>query len=150
METLKAIKIIGNHQNDGRAVFLFLPNTARVTKGFKFHARPQTGAYSCYILKEASTKVLISINMKEHRLGFPKIGRDSRFDLRSPSTARTMLPTFVIFKRNCRNILRTNHGRLRSTRPQICLSGLALCIMVDLRNSLPFRAPKMTSLNVQI
>ena len=29
MEALKAIKIIGN-QNDGRAVFLFLPNT-----GFK-------------------------------------------------------------------------------------------------------------------
>ena len=26
MEALKAIKIIGN-QNDGRAVFLFLPNT---------------------------------------------------------------------------------------------------------------------------
>ena len=47
MEALKAIKIIGN-QNDGRAVFLFLPNTGRVTKGFKFHARPQTGAYSCY------------------------------------------------------------------------------------------------------
>ena len=28
MEALKAIKIIGN-QNDGRAVFLFLPNTGR-------------------------------------------------------------------------------------------------------------------------
>ena len=46
MEALNAIKIIGN-QNDGRAVFLFLPNTGYVTKGFKFHARPQTGAYSC-------------------------------------------------------------------------------------------------------
>ena len=45
MEALKAIKIIGN-QIDGRAVFLFLPNTG-VTKGFKFHAQPQTGAYSC-------------------------------------------------------------------------------------------------------
>ena len=32
MEALKAIKIIGN-QNDGRAVFLFLPNTAG-NKGF--------------------------------------------------------------------------------------------------------------------
>ena len=31
MEALKAIKIIGN-QNDGRAVFLFLPNTGN--KGF--------------------------------------------------------------------------------------------------------------------
>ena len=57
----------------------------RVTKGFKFHARPQTGAYSCYILKEASTKVLGTTSMKEHRLGFPKIGRDSRIDLRGPS-----------------------------------------------------------------
>ena len=28
MEALKAIKIIGN-QNDGRAVFLFLPNTGK-------------------------------------------------------------------------------------------------------------------------
>ena len=47
MEALKAIKIIGN-QNDGRAVFLFLSNAGYgVTKGFKFHARPQTGAYSC-------------------------------------------------------------------------------------------------------
>ena len=32
MEALKAIKIIGN-QNDGRAVFLFLPNTGP-NKGF--------------------------------------------------------------------------------------------------------------------
>ena len=44
MEALKAIKIIGN-QNDGRAVFLFFQIPG--TKGFKFHARPQTGAYSC-------------------------------------------------------------------------------------------------------
>ena len=49
MEALKAFKIIGN-QNDGRAVFLFIPNRYRVTKGFKFHARPQTGAYSCFRL----------------------------------------------------------------------------------------------------
>ena len=33
MEALKAIKIIGN-QNDGRAVFLFLPNTVPGNKGF--------------------------------------------------------------------------------------------------------------------
>ena len=45
MGALKAIKI---NQNDGKAVFLCLPKTKyRVTKGFKFHARPQTGAYSC-------------------------------------------------------------------------------------------------------
>ena len=28
----------------------FIPSKYRVTKGFKFHARPQTGAYSCYYL----------------------------------------------------------------------------------------------------
>ena len=46
MEALKANKIIGN-QNDGRAVFLFFQIPVLVTKGFKFHAQPQTGAYSC-------------------------------------------------------------------------------------------------------
>ena len=47
MEALKAIKIIGN-QN------VFISSKYRVTKGFKFHARPQTGAYSwlfcCFVL----------------------------------------------------------------------------------------------------
>ena len=38
-----------------------------------------------YILKEASTEVLVSTFKKEHRPGFPKIGRDSRIDLRVPS-----------------------------------------------------------------
>ena len=54
MEALKAIKIIGN-QNDGRAGFFYffqIPGN----KGFKFHARPQTGAYSCYILKNKGSK----------------------------------------------------------------------------------------------
>ena len=46
MEALKANKIIGS-QNDGRAVFLFLPNLPG-KKGFKFHAQPQTGPYSCW------------------------------------------------------------------------------------------------------
>ena len=47
MEALKAIKIIRN-QDDGWAVFLFLPiSKYHVTKGFKFHARLQTSAYSC-------------------------------------------------------------------------------------------------------
>ena len=51
MEALKAIKIIGN-QNDGSyALGLCLYfSKYRVTKGFKFHARPQTGAYSCLII----------------------------------------------------------------------------------------------------
>ena len=44
MEALKAIKI---NQNDGRASCGFMSSKYRVTKGFKFHAQPQTGAYSC-------------------------------------------------------------------------------------------------------
>ena len=28
---------------------VFISSKYRVTKGFKFHARPQTGAYSCFI-----------------------------------------------------------------------------------------------------
>ena len=43
MEALKTIKLIGN-KNDG---CVFISFKYRVTKGFKFHARPQTGAYSC-------------------------------------------------------------------------------------------------------
>ena len=70
----------------------------RVTKGFKFHARPQTGAYSCYILKERSTKVLVSTFKKEHRLGFPKIGQDSRIDLRGPSYGARKVGDFRHFQ----------------------------------------------------
>ena len=70
----------------------------RVTKGFKFHARPQTGAYSCYILKEASTEVLVSTFKKEHRPGFPKIGRDSRIDLRGPSYGARKVSDFRHFQ----------------------------------------------------
>ena len=44
MEALKAIKIIRNK----RKGCVFISSKYRVTKGFKFHARPQTGAYSCY------------------------------------------------------------------------------------------------------
>ena len=47
MEALKAIKIIGN-QNDGRAVF-FISSKYRVTKGFKFHARPQTANWRIFL-----------------------------------------------------------------------------------------------------
>ena len=47
MEALKAIKIIGN-QNDGMDYgCVFISSKYWVTKDFKFHARPQTGAYSC-------------------------------------------------------------------------------------------------------
>jgi hypothetical protein len=42
MEALKAKKIIEN-QND-----VFISSKYRVRKGFKFHAQPQTGAYSCF------------------------------------------------------------------------------------------------------
>ena len=48
MEALKAIKIIGNQKWWKGCVFI--SSKYRVTKGFKFHARPQTGAYSCCTL----------------------------------------------------------------------------------------------------
>ena len=73
--------------------------------------------------------------MKEHRLGFPKIGRDSRIDVRGPSYGARNLSIFVIFNRNRGNALRTKHTRWQSTRPQMCLSGLELCIRVGKKNS---------------
>ena len=47
MEALKAIKIIGNQNDVNCKGCVFISSKYRVTKGFKFHARPQTGAYSC-------------------------------------------------------------------------------------------------------
>ena len=78
--------------------FYFFQIPGNKAKGFKFHARPQTGAYSCYILKEASTKVLVTTSMKEHCLGFPKIGRDSRIDLRGPSYGARKVVDFRHFQ----------------------------------------------------
>ena len=47
MEALKAYKIIGN-RNDWRGRgCVFISSRYRIRKGFKFHAQPQTGAYSC-------------------------------------------------------------------------------------------------------
>ena len=72
MGALKAIKI---NQNDGRAVFLCLPKTKyRVTKGFKFHARPQTGAYSClfypvYWRIQFCTSILNILHEPSHAAG---------------------------------------------------------------------------------
>ena len=40
----------------------------------------------------------MSIYMKEHRLGFSKIGRDSRFDLRSPSYGAHNVANFRHFQ----------------------------------------------------
>ena len=68
-------------------MFLFLPNTGYIIKGFKFHAQPQTGAYSCYILKEASTKVLVTTLMKLYERTSSGISKNrSRFPNR-PSWA---------------------------------------------------------------
>ena len=39
------------------AVFFFIAHE----KGFKFHAQPQTGAYSCFHLKASAEIVLINI-----------------------------------------------------------------------------------------
>ena len=47
MEALKAIQIIGNQNDVNCKGCVFISSKYRVTKGFKFHARPQTGAYSC-------------------------------------------------------------------------------------------------------
>ena len=49
-------------------------------------------------LKEASTKVLASTLKKEHRLGFPKIGQDSRIDLRGPSYGARKVGDFRHFQ----------------------------------------------------
>ena len=79
MGALKAIKI---NQNDGRAVFLCLPKTKyRVTKGFKFHARPQTGAYSCLTYGQITThfhmNTLLTENSKKTNL-LSKVGEGQR------------------------------------------------------------------------
>ena len=47
MEALKAIKIIGNQNDVNCKGCVFIFSKYQVTKGFKFHAQPQTGAYSC-------------------------------------------------------------------------------------------------------
>ena len=47
MEALKAIKIIGNQNDVNCKGCVFISSKYQVTKGFKFHAQPQTGAYSC-------------------------------------------------------------------------------------------------------
>ena len=56
-----------------------------VTNDVIFHPKKLILKPFLHIIEEASTKVLVSIFKKEHRLGFPKIGRDSRIDLRGPS-----------------------------------------------------------------
>ena len=40
----------------GMAMFFFIAHE----KGFKFHAQPQTGAYSCFHLKASAKMVLIN------------------------------------------------------------------------------------------
>ena len=50
------------------------------------------------IFKEANSKVLVTTSIEEHRLGFPKIGRDSRFDFRSPSYGARKVADFYHLK----------------------------------------------------
>ena len=57
MEALKALQIIGNQNDVNCKGCVFISSKYRVTKGFKFHARPQTGAYSCFTLKGISPQV---------------------------------------------------------------------------------------------
>ena len=58
MEALKAIKIIGNQNDVNCKGCVFISSNYQVTKGFKFHAQPQTGAYSClnYPMTSATAK----------------------------------------------------------------------------------------------
>jgi len=51
-----------------------------------------------YQLKEASPSILVAISLKEHRLSFPKITRDSRIDLREPSYGARKIVNFHTFK----------------------------------------------------
>ena len=48
----------------------FIFSKYRVTKGFKFHARPQTGAYSCYYYV---TDVPFFSGQNSDQLGEPSI-----------------------------------------------------------------------------
>ena len=66
---------------------------------------------------------------------------DSTFVARA--TARAKLPIFVILKRNRGVALRANHVHLQSTRPQMCLSRLKLCIRVG---KIPSERPKLTEI----
>ena len=58
---------------------------------------PKLAHILVYILKEGSTRVLVSILNKEYRLGFPKVGRDSRFDLCGPSYGARKVDDFRQF-----------------------------------------------------
>ena len=82
MEALKANKIIGN-QNDGMKGCVFISFKYRVTKGFKFHAQPQTGAYSCLIEAFVKLRKMLSRKKLYHaRFGnclTPKVPRFCRF-----------------------------------------------------------------------
>ena len=40
----------------------FISSKYRVTKGFKFHARPQTGAYSCFPMGAAHFNYILKLN----------------------------------------------------------------------------------------
>ena len=55
----------------------FYSSKYRVTKGFKFHAQPQTGAYSCCSYSELKGKLLKSYNLRPNiasRLTVPPTG----------------------------------------------------------------------------
>ena len=116
----------------------------RVTKGFKFHARPQTGAYSCYILKEASTKVLVSTLKKEHRLGFPTIGQDSRIDLRGPSYGARKVGDFRHFQTKLGERITDEPWSLGIYPTTNVFIWTRTCIRVNEKNSKRSRSAEMT------
>ena len=69
-----------------------------VTNDVIFHLKKLILKPFLHILKEASTKVLVPTLKKEHRLGFPKIGQDSRIDLRGPSYGARKVGDFRHFQ----------------------------------------------------
>ena len=79
--------------------------------------------------------MLVSMPMKGHCLGFPRIGRDSRFDLRSPGYGARKVADFLHFKmKSGRRI--TGRG-LPVLRPRCVASFPMVCQIRRLRKFVP-------------
>ena len=82
-------------------------------------------------------KVLVAIYMKEHRLGFPKIGRDLRIDLRGLRYGARKVEYFRHFETKSGNRITDQpcSALWLFTRLHMCLSGLELCLRVGTKFS---------------
>ena len=78
--------------------------------------------------------------MKEHHLGFSKIGRDLQIDLRSPSYGAHNVADFRHFRTEFSERITDKPWSLAiypaTNMFMIIISGLELCIRVDLRNAI--------------